>query len=392
MGEPAGPGELPPRLLDASYDNELQSIVERAAHTLRAPIALVTLVLDQIQYFKAHYGLPPELAAARGTACDVSFCQFVVREGRPFEVSDAPNDTRIPQHLVEEYDIRAYLGVPIACGGAVLGSLCVIDTEPRTFDEDEYAELRCLAARVSARLDDLKERRRSVGAALTTEISGPALAELRRAFVPLRESVEACYPAMPALRSFLGLADWIAQGQSVSPRVLQRNLRAALRALEVCEEAIVDVDATLGDCEDHVEALENLVTPAPATPISTVLEAAQDLARAAIRPIGGAPLPDLRYNPRIAAPRPFAVALLTTSLSLLARHLAALQSHAGIRMSLRGVGGCVELALSSPDLTSDTVEQLAAHLDQRVGRDPTVAIKAGGGALWLAFAVVGRSA
>ena len=56
-------------------ENELKGIVEEAARDLSPPMVLANLVLEQIQFFKAHHGLPPDLAAAS----DVSFCQFVVR-------------------------------------------------------------------------------------------------------------------------------------------------------------------------------------------------------------------------------------------------------------------------------------------------------------------------
>ncbi|MGI9569220.1 MAG: GAF domain-containing protein, partial [Desulfobulbia bacterium] len=91
-------------LLAEAGDSDLQQIVEKAADELDAPVALVSLVLDHIQFFKAQYGLPAELAAAKSTRRDVSFCQFVVRDGKPFEVNNAPNDSRIPQHLVNEYN------------------------------------------------------------------------------------------------------------------------------------------------------------------------------------------------------------------------------------------------------------------------------------------------
>ena len=100
-------------LLAETNDIELQGIVKKAAEELNSPIALVSLVLDQVQFFKAHIGLPPVLASARGTHRDASFCQFVVRDGEPFEVNDAASDPRIPQHVVKEYNIQAYLGVPI---------------------------------------------------------------------------------------------------------------------------------------------------------------------------------------------------------------------------------------------------------------------------------------
>ena len=69
-------------LLAEANDSELQEIVKKAAIELNSPIALVSLVLDQVQFFKAHIGLPPVLESARGTHRDVSFCQFVVRDGK----------------------------------------------------------------------------------------------------------------------------------------------------------------------------------------------------------------------------------------------------------------------------------------------------------------------
>ena len=53
-------------LLAKAEDHELKSIVEQAAKERSAPIALVNLVLEHIQFFKTHYGLPSELATARG--------------------------------------------------------------------------------------------------------------------------------------------------------------------------------------------------------------------------------------------------------------------------------------------------------------------------------------
>ena len=125
-------------LLAETNDFELQKIVKNASKELNSPIALVSLVLDQVQFFKAHIGLPPVLAKARGTYRDVSFCQFVVRDGKPFEVNDASNDLRIPQHVVKEYNIQSYLGVPIKLDETVMGSLCVLDTKKRQFSKDEH--------------------------------------------------------------------------------------------------------------------------------------------------------------------------------------------------------------------------------------------------------------
>ena len=61
-------------------DPKLAEIVSQAANNLSTPMAMVTMVLEKIQFFKAHYGLPTDLAVLRSTERDVSFCQFVVRD------------------------------------------------------------------------------------------------------------------------------------------------------------------------------------------------------------------------------------------------------------------------------------------------------------------------
>ena len=81
------------------------------------------------------------LASARGTHRDVSFCQFVVRDGKTFEVNDAANDPRIPQHVVKEFNIQSYLGIPIIVKENVMGSLCVLDTKKRGFSKEEHTSL-----------------------------------------------------------------------------------------------------------------------------------------------------------------------------------------------------------------------------------------------------------
>ena len=63
--------QLTRELLAETDDYELQEIVKEAALELNSPIALVSLVLDQVQFFKAHIGLPPVLASSRGTHRDL---------------------------------------------------------------------------------------------------------------------------------------------------------------------------------------------------------------------------------------------------------------------------------------------------------------------------------
>lgn len=124
-------------LLDETDDAELQEIVKEAAKELNTPMGLVSLILEQIQFFKAQTGLPEILETSRGTHRDASFCQFVVRDEEIFEVNNATEDQRIPQHVVKEFNIQSYLGVPIKIDNVVIGSLCVLDTKTRNFTQKE---------------------------------------------------------------------------------------------------------------------------------------------------------------------------------------------------------------------------------------------------------------
>jgi GAF domain-containing protein len=147
-------------IVQLGSDGVLDDCVREAARRADAPIALVTFVMSKIQLFRAAVGLPPELDASRATSrCD-SFCQFVVKTEGPFIVTDAKNDSRVPQNLVKAYGISSYLGVPIRAGGHVLGSLCVADGKERQWPQDLVDELTALAARVSLRLDQLSTQKK----------------------------------------------------------------------------------------------------------------------------------------------------------------------------------------------------------------------------------------
>lgn len=142
-------------VLSPERDDVLQSIVAEAAGLARCPIALVSLVMGTVQFFRASVGIPPELETSLATSRCHSFCQFVVGEAAPFTVENASRDVRVPQRLVEDYAIEAYVGVPVWLEGQVLGSLCVIDLKERKFPPSLIDKLEGLARRVEDRLRTL---------------------------------------------------------------------------------------------------------------------------------------------------------------------------------------------------------------------------------------------
>ncbi|HLM73731.1 MAG TPA: GAF domain-containing protein, partial [Polyangiaceae bacterium] len=123
------------------------------------PIALVSLVMGRIQLFRASVGLPTELEKSRATSRCSSFCQLVVKAEHEILITDAASDERVPKELVDRYGIQAYIGVPIHHEGAVIGSLCAIDTKPRRWDASLSGNLKVIAAELESRLEALRESR-----------------------------------------------------------------------------------------------------------------------------------------------------------------------------------------------------------------------------------------
>jgi GAF domain-containing protein len=134
-------------LLDTGPSEPFDRIVRLTARVLDAPIALITLVDADRQYFKASFGLAEPLASARQTALPSSICQYTVAAGARLVVCD----TRVEHWLddnpaVAELGVRAYAGVPLMTPDChAVGAICVIDLKPREWTDGELASLEDLA-------------------------------------------------------------------------------------------------------------------------------------------------------------------------------------------------------------------------------------------------------
>ncbi|MEZ4409960.1 MAG: diguanylate cyclase [Polyangiales bacterium] len=142
-------------LLDSPPEEAFDRVVRLASRVLRAPTALVSLVDDHRQFFKAAVGLAEPWAARRETPLSHSFCKHVVAEGAPLLVSDARRDPRVAENLaVSELGVAAYAGVPLVTAGAhTLGALCVVEARPREWSADEVELLRELASLVMTEVE-----------------------------------------------------------------------------------------------------------------------------------------------------------------------------------------------------------------------------------------------
>lgn len=141
-------------------DDVLQQTVEEAAAALRLPMSLVSIVMDEAQWFAAHTGLPAWMAQARGTPVEWSFCANAVRSGEPFVVEDATTHPLVKDiPLVPVDGVRCYAGIPLVTStGQTLGTLCVLGTEPRAFSEAEMDILRVMARRALTRIEARRKK------------------------------------------------------------------------------------------------------------------------------------------------------------------------------------------------------------------------------------------
>ncbi|WP_288377883.1 GAF domain-containing protein [uncultured Massilia sp.] len=141
------------RLLDTPPEEVFDRLARLAAQTTDCPMALVSLVSSQRQWFKARIGVD-----LNQTPRDWSFCSHALAAGDAFVVGDAAKDPRFSNNplVVGEPHVRFYAGVPLEDGeGRLLGTLCVMDHEPRRLREREMRALRELAAIAS---DEIKRR------------------------------------------------------------------------------------------------------------------------------------------------------------------------------------------------------------------------------------------
>lgn len=166
------PTGLMDSLPEASYDR----FTRLASRLTSSPSAFISLIDDQRQYLKAAHA--PEEPVRSGPLSH-SFCQYVAATGQPLAVEDARHHPTVKDNpAIQEMNVIAYLGSPLLAQGKCIGSLCVIDSQPRRWGWADRQALSDLAACVNSEIE----------LRMTTALS-ERLAELMPAVVYLADSV-----------------------------------------------------------------------------------------------------------------------------------------------------------------------------------------------------------
>ena len=233
-------------VLDSAPDAGFDQLVELARELFEVPIALVSLVAEDRQWFKARAGMD-----VRETSREVSFCDHAVAAAQPLVVPDAGEDAFFRDNplVTGEPGIRFYAGHPLFPDGEhAVGTLCLIDTRPREFSHRDQRLLGRLASQAEALLR--KHRLR-----VTQEAQQRELVTLNQ---QLSEARDRLASERQLLRAVLdGSRDPI-YARSRRGRYLAANT-ACLSLLEGTSGATVDTEAPrlpadLQACLDAAEA------------------------------------------------------------------------------------------------------------------------------------------
>lgn len=143
-------------ILDTEADESFDDITRLASYICEAPIALITFIDSDRQWFKSPSDFPES-----ETPRDISFCAHAILQTEPFIVPDALDDERFKDNpfVISEPNIRFYAGAPLTTEkGFELGTLCVMDTEPRTLTAGQIAALKVLRNQVVNLVKSRRER------------------------------------------------------------------------------------------------------------------------------------------------------------------------------------------------------------------------------------------
>lgn len=138
-------------ILDTEPEAVFEDMVKLANYICQTPISAISLIDEHRQWFKAIAGLN-----AKETSRDVAFCAHAILQDKTMIVPDAMLDDRFHDNplVTEGPNIRFYAGVPLETpNGRHLGTLCVIDREPRVLSQEQLNAIATLANSIMAHLN-----------------------------------------------------------------------------------------------------------------------------------------------------------------------------------------------------------------------------------------------
>lgn len=255
------------RILDTGPEQAYDDFTRLAADICGAPIAMISLIDRDRQWFKASVGLPVSEAPR-----EQAFCAHAIVDNQVLVVRDATADTRFEGNplVVGEPNIRFYAGAPIVTEtGHGLGTLCVLDRVPRELTDSQLGSLRALSRQLMTQL----ELRRTMGLLLEAERAKKAFVanvshELRTPLTSIRGALALVRDAEPDLdvdsRELLSAAH-----RNANRLLVLVNDLLDLERVGSGDLAVVKNDCELGDAiQRAVETIRPIARDAGVTVVS----------------------------------------------------------------------------------------------------------------------------
>lgn len=222
-------------ILGSLPEKEYDSIAQLASYICGTPVAVVSLIDDERLWYKASIGLE-----ATETPRVLSFCQYTIMGDEVFEVKDARENAAFADNpfVTGNPNVRFYAGAPLQDeNGFNLGSLCVIDTEPRALTTEQKKALKLLANQVVLLLDSRKKNMDFIKS--QKELQN--FIELSKDLVCIANVDGFFYKINPAFTAVLGYSREELEGKPFIDYIHPEDLDKTLKEIEKLFEERIDI-------------------------------------------------------------------------------------------------------------------------------------------------------